>query len=62
MLSLTRFACRLDAFCARLNAGLAAVAVMLALLTAAAWLSGHPGVLAPLSTPASDGPADELRF
>lgn len=35
-------ACRLDTFCARLNAGLAAVAIALAVLTAATLLKDLP--------------------
>jgi hypothetical protein len=55
MLPLVRIAYRLDAFCGRLNAGLAAVAMALALLTALAWLSRHPEMVMPPIDPI-DGP------
>jgi len=56
MLPLARLALRLDAFCGRLNAGLAAVAAVLALLTALAWLSHHrETVMQPIVS--SDGAA-----
>lgn len=42
MTALLRVASHADAFCARLNAGLSAVAVVLALLTATAWIGHHP--------------------
>jgi len=45
MLLLVRLALRIDACCGRLNAGLAAVAAVLALLTALAWLSHHPEMI-----------------
>jgi hypothetical protein len=54
-LPLVRIAHRLDAFCGRLNAGLAAVALVLALLTALAWLSRHPEMVMPPIDPI-DGP------
>ncbi len=44
---------RIDAFCARLNTGLAAVALLLALLTTAALLERLPTMLPP-SQPATD--------
>jgi hypothetical protein len=44
---------RVDAFCARLNTGLAAVALVLALLTTAALLERLPTMLPP-SQPAPD--------
>jgi hypothetical protein len=63
MPSFARIAFRLDAFCARLNAGLAAVAVMLAVITAAAWLAHHPEVLSPPNDPAeSSDPTLQQRF
>jgi len=42
-----RFLQRADAFCARLNTGLAAVALVLALLTTAALLERLPTMLPP---------------
>lgn len=42
MIALLRVASRADSFCARLNAGLSAVAIVLALLTVAAWIGHHP--------------------
>jgi hypothetical protein len=42
MTALFRIASRADALCARLNAGLSAVAIVLALLTATAWIGHHP--------------------
>lgn len=42
MTALLRIASRLDAFFARLNAGLSAVAIVLALVTVTAWIGHHP--------------------
>jgi hypothetical protein len=56
---LSQIAQRTDAFCARLNDGLAAVAIVLALLTTAALVQRLP-LLLPLGTdpvPASEAPA-----
>jgi len=47
MTALLHIASRADAFCARLNPGLSAVAVLLALLTATAWVGCHPEILQP---------------
>ncbi len=45
---------RIDAFCARLNIGLAAVAIVLALITTAALLERLPALLPALQTTTDD--------
>lgn len=47
MTALLHIASRADAFCARLNAGLSAVAIVLSLLTATAWVGHHPEIFQP---------------
>lgn len=42
MTAFLRIAGRADAFCGRLNAGLAAVAIVLALLTGISWIGHRP--------------------
>jgi len=42
MIALLRAARRTEAFCARLNPGLSAVAIALALLTLLSWAGHHP--------------------
>jgi hypothetical protein len=42
MIALRQIACRVDAICARLNAGLCAVAVALTVLTVSTWVGRHP--------------------
>jgi hypothetical protein len=41
-------AARADAFCARLNHGLTAVALALATVTLALWITQHPSLFQPL--------------
>lgn len=47
MLALLRITRRADAFCARLNAGLAAFAIVLALLAAGVCAGRHPEIFQP---------------
>ena len=44
MTALGHIARRVDALCARLNAGLCAVAIVLALLTLGTWVGQHPEI------------------
>jgi hypothetical protein len=44
MVALRHIARRADAFCASLNAGLCAVAMALALITAVTWAGQHPEI------------------
>ena len=55
--TIARLAQRADAFCARLNGGLAAVAIALALLTSAVLLERLPALLPP-PVPANEAPTD----
>ena len=44
MSALRHIARRVDSFCARLNAGLCAVAIALTLLTVGTWVGQHPEI------------------
>jgi hypothetical protein len=53
--TLVDLARRADTFCARLNSGLAAVAIVLAVLTSAALLQRLPALLSQFPPPAGAG-------
>lgn len=60
--SLSTLMARVDGFCAKLNHGLAAVAVILAIATAVAAAARHPELMLPPACAEGDADACTPRF